>query len=171
MVATLLDRLKLRFETDLADNELQRIIDEGAAEIARLYGPDPDAGAPVVEVIPAGDTLIFLSRPAATITSVVITDSAGTETTLVADTDFRTWYGGRVIERVGGLYWAPSTVTYVPLDDTSQRQEVVIKLAILTLEYRALKSERAGDYSATFADYTEERAKILGSLRRWPLLA
>ena len=169
MTATLLTVGELRehLETDLSDEALQRILNAEEAEIVRRHGPT----ATQAETLDGGETLLFLSRTASSITSVVETESDNlTQTTLASD-DYRLLPAGKVERLVTGTnpasYWAHLvTVTYVPEDQAAQRRLVLVQLAMLAAKYNAMKSESVGggDYSGTSLDYTLERERLLRSL-------
>lgn len=168
----LLDRLKERFESDVSDAELQLVIDEANLEVIARCGPDSDPAIPLVIMAPGGDSIIALGRPASAVTSIV--ETVGTTPTTLAVSDWRLWYGGRILERVSGgansrSAWGDRiTISYTPVNDGNQRQEVILKLAILDLTYRGLiKTERVGDYESSgslTAVYQKERDIILNSL-------
>lgn len=170
MAASLITPAILRehVETDLSDDALQRIIDAEEAEIIRRFGEN---ATQVEEFAVGGLPLLFLSRPVASITSVVerVSDDDTTLTTndyhhdgrnvlrriyTDADNPANTW-GGRV------------TVTYVPRDMNAQRIKVLIDVCRLNLQYTGLEREAAGDYAATNLDFTMEREKLFAQLRTW----
>ena len=179
----LIDRVKARVPSDLADAELQAMIDAITAEIEARFG----AAGPVTETL--GDFLdagrwrrtLRLNRAIDASQPVEIveldpgnTGQAVAETTLAA-ADYRILHGGRTLQRLTGGpnangFWAPLVrITYTPRTDQAAREEVTIKIIQLDLSYRGgLKSERAGDYSFTLggADLNEEREKLLASLGR-----
>lgn len=171
----LLDRLKTRFETDLSDAELQRIIDEANLEVVRRYGGHSDSGSPVTEtiVVEAPAHHIYPSRPVSTVSSVTeYTGStvAAETATVLSSNDYRLLHGGRALRRLTsgdnarGHWGHRVDLEYVPENDGNQRQEVILKLAMLSLQYRGLQSEQAGDYRATYADYRKEREAVLSEL-------
>lgn len=166
---TLLDNLKARIETtDLSDAELQPALDAATDEIIQRFGPVGEE----IEVAARGETRrIDLARPADEEKDITIVETVGTtDTTLEAD-DFRVWNGGRTIERLrtgtNSRFWFGTTlvITYTPVDDSKQRDEAAIKLAILNLQYSGLASESLGDEKMTTADHDKERAKILATLQ------
>ena len=167
----LLDRVKLRIETDLTDAELQSMIDEIVAEIDARFGV---VGA--ITVFLDGDRaldgdrkFLALNRPDSGAT-ITITEIDGTDETLLVADDFRILHGGRTLERLidgtnGRDFWERLVkVVYTPVSDQKERDEVVIQMVQLGIEHRGLKSEKDGDYSAGFADYPAEREKIIGRL-------
>lgn len=175
----ILDRVKERIETDLTDAELTAMIDEIVAEIEGRLGV---VGS--ITVFLDGDReldgdrrFISLVRPATG--TIVVTEIDGTDETVLAADDFRTLHGGRTLERLddgtnGREFWERLVkAVYTPVSDQKERDEVVIQLVQLGIEHRGLKAEKAGDYSATFADYAMERNKLIDRLapRRGMLMA
>lgn len=177
---TTLSRVKERIETDLSDTELTAMIDEITAEIEKRYGLNA-----AITVHLDGDRdldgdrkFISLVRPDGGGT-IAITEIDGTDETVMSANDFRILHGGRTLERLadgdnGAELWQRLVkVVYTPVDDDKERVEVTINLVQLGIEYRGLKSEKAGDWNAGFIDYTVEREKLLGGLapRRGLLMA
>lgn len=179
----LIDRVKARIETDLGDGELQSMIDAAAADIVARYGPLAEITVYLGDDrdLAARRRFVHPLRPVDADEEIVVVEiepanagAAANETTLQPD-DYRLLHGGRVIERLvdgtnGRLFWAPMVrLTYTPVSDQAQRDEVTIKLVQLDLSYRGLdKSERAGDWArggATDPDaVTRERDALLASL-------
>lgn len=109
--------------------------------------------------------------------------------TVLTDADYRIWFDGRTLERIysgpnnwGSIAWGRDpdpasrfgwggsagwvTVTYVPVNDGDQREEVILKLAILDLLYNPKVQERVGreiDEQPTV--YSEERERLLAMLQ------
>ena len=170
----LIDRLKVRTETDLTDAELAFIILEIQADIEKRYGIN---GSITVHVgydreLDGSRTFLTLARPFAS--SETITEIDGTTETVLASNDYRFLHGGRTIERLadgtnGREFWQRLVkVVYTPLDDSKERDEITIKVATMDIDYRGLKSEKAGDYSAAFLDYDNERTALLNRLAPRP---
>ncbi len=173
----LLDRLKLRVETDLTDTELESMIDTEVAEIVDRFG----AIAAITKLEEGLRNFITLHRridEAETIVIVEIfpgdTGAAANRTTLNAD-DYRITNGGRTIERLidgtnGRRLWSDLVeFTYTPVSDQSRRDEAVVKLVTLSITYQGLdKQEKVGDFSrggsVTADAYTRERETLLNSL-------
>ena len=173
----LLDRLKLRVETDLTDTELESMIDTEVAEIVDRFG----AIAEITKLEEGLRHFITLHRridEAKTIAIVEIfpsnTGAAGNRTTLASD-DYRITNGGRTIERLidgtnGRRLWSDLVeFTYTPVSDQSRRDEAIIKLVTLSITYQGLdKQEKVGDFSrggsVTADAYTKEREALLNSL-------
>jgi len=174
----LLDRVKERIETDLSDSELQAMIDEVAAEIERRYGPN----APITvhlgdDSTAAGDRrFLTLARPLDTGQAATAVEIAppgagqpSARTTLDA-ADWRVLHGGRTLERLidgpnGRRFWAPLVeLTYTPVSDASQRDEVAIQVVQLEIQARGLDSERAGDWQAAYPDLARTREALFAGL-------
>lgn len=171
----MLARLKERFETDISDAELQRVLDNANEDVLNQWGSHADAGTPLTVLLVGGANAIFLDRPITVITSVTETVSGtggfGETTTVLAADDYRIWFDGRALTRLFDgtnprtVWGSRVEVVYVPLDDNNQRQEVILKMSILDLQYTGVKQERIGDYSATYYEHQMERQKLVNSLR------
>jgi hypothetical protein len=177
----LLDRLRLRVDTDLPDGELLSMIDAIALELDQRFGAGGavavDLGDPLDPTSRLNATL-RLTRPADTALPIVITEIDPGNTgnpaheTALDPADFRVLHGGRTLQRLTGgpnarAHWAPLVrAQYTPVGLSATRQEVTIKLIQLDLSYRgALRSERAGDYQFTLSgDITADREMILKTL-------
>lgn len=178
----LLDRVKLRLQTDLPDSELLAMIDAIAAELDARFGAAGEITVELGDPLAPADRLVTtlrLLRPADIGLPITITeiDPANTglashETELDA-ADFRILHGGRTLQRLTGgpnarTHWAPLVrVEYTPVGLAAARDEVTIKLLALDLSYRgALRSERAGDYQVTLSgDMAADREAILRTLQ------
>ena len=170
---TTLTRVQERIETDLTGAELQSMIDEITAEIEGRFG----VVGSIIVFLDGDRKYLSLTRPYSS--TITIVEILGTdETTLSAD-DFRILDGGRTLERLGDgtngrLLWERLVkVTYTPASKAEEREEVVIQVVQLGVEFRGLKTEKSGDYSVTFADYKAARDTLIGSLtpRRGVMMA
>ena len=168
----LIDRVKLRIETDLSDAELQAMIDEVTGEIEHRFGKN----AAITMHRDGGGKIISFNRPIDEALSLTVVEiepraegAAASETTLAAD-DYRVLSSGRTLERLidgtnGRSYWAPLVkVTYTPVSDAKQRDEVVIQVTQLEIQARGLSGERAGDWQASYPDLAATREKLIQSL-------
>lgn len=181
----LLDRVNLRVEHDLDDAEVQLLVDEANLAIVDRFGPHANPSAPItVQLDSDGRRTLDLIRPIDTTHPVVVVDTPRWDpdgaVTLV-DADYQISNGGRTLVRRG---WPGATsssgitldrdgrrafgdsvsITYVPVDDGNQRQEVIIGLVQLAIERRGVKRRKAGDLETDSSDYTAEREKLLASL-------
>lgn len=161
--------LQAALETDLPVPVLQIHLDAAEQDISAVAGP---AGAHT-ERVSGGTRHLFLSRPAASITSVTEYATPGTTPgTVLLGTDYFVRWHGRGLERSNGGRWADQVdVTYTPVDDAARRKQVQLDLVRLAITYRgAVKSETDGTYSASAAvdplAYERERQAVLRSLRR-----
>jgi len=167
------DDLRLAFETDLGDAALQLVIDDAdSAIIARFGEHDATIVAPLVEQHDGGSRHIFPGRKVDSV--VVITEfwggpGAEDETELTAD-DYRLEHaGGSLLRLTTGTnrrgWWGRVVLEYLPVTDNARRRRVELDLCKLALQYSALGSERAGDYSQTqLGDYQKERERLLSEL-------
>jgi hypothetical protein len=55
-------------------------------------------------------------------------------------------------------------ITYTPVSDGNQRQEAIIKLVQLAVQYDGTSNLRIGDYSQANLSYQAERDRILQGL-------
>lgn len=174
----ILDRVKQRIETDIADAELQLMIDEANQTIVSRFGPHANPANPIVELLEGWRKQIVLSRAADMISEVreITTEYGWGETVYILTiTDYRMRPGGYVLDRLSSgtvprSEWASQVqVTYIPAnDDGDQREEVIIKLVILTVQYEPLSSKTIGDVQNSNLDYSAEREKILSALQSRP---
>ena len=145
-------------------DELQRLIDDADAEVVRRCGPHSIDG-PVTEVHPGGSFRLFPHRAVKEIAKVTETD--GNVSVVLSDDDYRSWYGGRMLQRLAdGSHprscWGQRVeIEYTPVDTDPQRRMAIIRLVQLGLQYSGLKSESVGPYSAQSLDYAKEREAIL----------
>lgn len=164
------DIVRAHFETDLADTALQRLIDAEDKEITSRYGSNATVTEQHTLETPDGQpsprNLIFAKQKIGSITSVKegVTLSDDDLTALVADTDYRIIYNGVAIERVDTDFLQRVEIIYVPLTDEVRRDRVTVDLVKLGVQYQGLKSEKVGDYSASHADYQQERENVLSTL-------
>jgi hypothetical protein len=153
-----------RFETDLADTALQSLIDEATSEITNRFGPYRDESNPITVTLHGRRRRrIDLLRPLdeTQADSIIITEYhhpwgwGETDLTLAAD-DYRVWWHGRTLQRLWTgtnprRHWGERVdVTYVPVDDTLQRDEVAVKLVILGLNYQGVIDLKVGDVQTTY---------------------
>lgn len=161
--------------TALGDEAVQRLIDAARAAIVARFGPSKE----FTEQRRGGGSLIFLSRPADTVTTVVerFGDQLGMADTTLDASDYTVLPGGASIRREytgvhpGDLWGDRVFVTYKPTDDDADRKRVEIALVKLDINHNpGLTSEQIADWSATYADnsamnYSRERDEILSSLQ------
>lgn len=122
-------------------------------------------------------TFLDLVRPLSG--TAVVTEIDHTTETVVADDDFRVINGGRTLQRLSDgtnprQFWQRLVkVVYSPVSDVLERDEVIILLVQLGIEYRGLKSVKAGDHASSFMDYATERNALMSRLspRRGVLMA
>ena len=99
-----------------------------------------------------------------------MTETDGNVSVVLSDDDYRSWYGGRMLQRLAdGSHprscWGERVELEVtPVDDDAQRRMAIIRLVQLGLPYSGLQSESVGPYSAQNLDYAKEREAILRQL-------
>ena len=149
------------------DELLTRLIEEADAEVVSRCGPHSIDG-PVTEVHPGGSFRLFPHRAVKEIAKVTETD--GNVSVVLSDDDYRSWYGGRMLQRLAdGSHprscWGQRVeLEYTPVNTDPQRRMAIIRLVRLGLQYSGLKSESVGPYSAQNLDYAKEREAILKQL-------
>lgn len=166
----ILDRLRERSETDLTDTELNALIADATGEILDRWG----AIEPITAEKRGGSVVLDIARPIDDGETLTIVEHIGypettTTTTLVAG-DYDVQNGGRTVIRLASgtnraARWAPKvTLTYTPISDQDERDEVIVKVCLLSIEYDATQSTRVGDASSQSLDYRDEREKLIASL-------
>jgi hypothetical protein len=163
-----------RIVTDLDSATVDRIIAEEEAEIVRRFGNGIASVVDTIDSEKKGN--VYLDRRFASITTVTEGDSI-TQTT-VDSTGYHQWLDEGRLERIGttGLIiaWQPIVVvTYVPQDDKTERQRILLELVRLATERQAMKSESVGqsDYIyKTPDDWEREREKILAKLSHFVIV-
>ena len=149
------------------DELLTRLIEEADAEVVSRCGPHSIDG-PVTEVHGGGTFRLFPHRVIKEIAKVTETD--GNVSVVLSDDDYRSWHGGRMLERLSSgahprTAWGQRVeLDYTPVDTDPQRRMAIIRLVRLGLQYSGLKSESVGPYSAQNLDYAKEREAILRQL-------
>ncbi len=158
--------VKAVFETDVEDSSINVLIDAAEDAIDRRFGLRSSTAQ--TDKAEGGGQYYFLSRPAASITSV--TETTGSSDTVLSADDYELLHGGRQLRRLadgtnGASRWAERVaVVYTPKSDDPERKRVVIDLVKLSLRYDATKTKKDGDHSESAPDYEQEREKILSSL-------
>jgi hypothetical protein len=166
--------LKQHIETDLADDALQRLIDDAEDEIVERHG-ELEAQTDVINDASLS-TCLFLSRKAESITTITeeLKENGSFDSTVLDPTDYRLRGNDRQIDRLTDgpnprSTWGDSVIIiYAPKDEENRRKRVAVDLVRLAIQYNALKSERVGDYSATSEDYERARSKLIARLESWP---
>jgi hypothetical protein len=153
---------------ELSDESLLILLDAAAQAIVGYAGP---AGETTERHHVNGD-LILLSRPALSV-SAVLEDMRGAATTLAAD-DYELSSSGQTLYRLSdgtnpGYYWRGRVdVTYLPFDDTAERQRVQRELVMLDIAHQpGLASQSIGTWSESYSasgSSAAARADILASL-------
>ncbi len=162
------DQVREHLGTNSTDiDELTRLIEDADAEVVRRCGPHKIDGS-LTDVLRGGSVRLFPSQAVEGITSV--TETAWDTVTVLSPDDYRTWYGGRMLERLSNgshprADWGERVeLTYTPVDTDHQRRMAIIRLVQLGLAYSGLQSESVGPYSAQNLDYGKEREAILKQL-------
>lgn len=158
------DELRDLVASDLADDQLQTLIDREESALTARYGPPGDGVSTVAQTLRAYGGALFLPRAALSVSTITeATTLGGTPATLSA-TDYAVDVDAGSITRLpeGRAWGRVVAVTYVPVDDRALRTQVLIELCRLALSQTALKSESvAGEYSLSAPDdWEHQRAQI-----------
>ncbi len=155
---------------EITDAGLEGMIAGIEAELVQRYGDN-------ISIEESFDTgretqSIFPSRLVDTVTSVV--ELWGEVEYTLDVSDYEVINKRRVDRKSTGLNGRPCwgdrvKLVYKPVDDTAQRNQVIVDLVKLELAWSGADSERIGDYSMTQGDYERRRNDILSRLevRRW----
>ena len=154
-------------DTSEADTTLTQRIADTEAELNGRFGALPgDDGNDVTETVYAyGMTLLPLKQEPDAITSVTDRQSlSAVDLDLVVDTDYRV--RGRYLERVGNLWGNYTTVTYRPVDGSSPRRRVLVKLIQLDMNYApGVSNQGGGTWNESYvSSYRDEREAIMATL-------
>lgn len=162
-----LAEVRQQVESDLVDPALQRLIDDADSAIVSRFGAHASSGN-VIEWHPGYTFDLYPFRRVGAV--VAISEFTGATELVLDPTDFELRDSGFSIRRlVGGVnsrgtFGERVRLTYVPINDDAQRKRITADLVKLANRYEGVKSENAGDYSATSADYQAERESILSEL-------
>jgi hypothetical protein len=176
---SLIDRVKKRVPTDLDDVELQLMVDEALEAIINRWGPNPDPAHPITMTVIGWGAIIDVGRPIDTSQPIVIVETVpwdwwwgGITTVTLTSSDYAIRHNGRTLERLSTgpnpnyrrAWGRQVTITYTPVSDANARQEAVIKLVMLGVQYQGLNSSSIGDVNQSYLSYAQEREQILASL-------
>jgi hypothetical protein len=156
------------------DEALQMWLDAGTTAIIGRFGPI----APTTVRLRGNSLHIWLPRQAVAVTSVIESwgDPVGLGNTTLATDDWTLLPDGLTVRREwGGTHRADVfgdyvTVTFTPMDDTAERQRVLLALVDLDQSHApGLSQETMGSYSVAYVNnatmsYPREREGILDSL-------
>ena len=151
----------------ITDELLQRLIEEADAAVVRYCGPYNQDG-PVEEIFPGGSIRLFPNRAVESV--VKVTETVGAISMDLSPDDYRSWYGGRMLERLSSgthpsVRWGERVLLrYTPVDTDAQRKMAIIRLVQLGIQYSGVQSESVGPYSVQNLDYAKEREAILKQL-------
>jgi hypothetical protein len=165
----LIDRLKERIQTDLSNAELQFIIDEAVADITDYAGPPRNTSAPLVVQRVGNRSLVTLPRTldTAVATPAPVVEEAWDLTSswaALTTSQYEVAFNGNALRRIGLNFANWVRVTYVPVDDQAMRDEVTLRLAILSIRYRGLATELVGDVRFSYPEFSQERKHVLYEL-------
>jgi hypothetical protein len=133
----------------LDDPTLQTIIDSEEAEFVHRFGAIADGTTARTETLkPYNHTLVFCSRPIASISSVQERLAITSDLSTVGATAYRVRPNrGQLIRAIGIWGWEVA-VTYVAVDERDRVKRALIELVRLALSQTAMQAENiAGEYS------------------------
>jgi hypothetical protein len=107
---------------------------------------------------------VAVSRPIDIAEAITITEYVNEVPVVLTTAAYRVWPGGRLLERIGGVWGDRVQVAFTPQNDGDARQEVAIRLVQLGISYSGVERERVGEVDRTYADYATERERLLASL-------
>lgn len=155
--------------TALDDIQLQAVIDREEAEVVRRLGAHGDGTSTITVELEGGSSDLFLNRTIASITSVRDRTATGTYET-VASANYMHWSTQGRLQRLNGTWKSVVEVVFAPVDDRSQRKQVIVELVRLALDQTAMKSESiAGEYSYSAGDWEVKRATLMRRLVFMPI--
>lgn len=158
--------------TDMADDDLQAIIDAEEALMVRRFGAHGTGVATVTEVLMRQGRNVYPPRPFVSVSSVKTAPYPGGSLTTLASTDYYTWAargyvelypGGLLIDTIGEAV----TLVYVPVDDRALRKEVLLNLVKLTIADATLPVGRVSGMGFSIeggGDQGETRAALYRKL-------
>lgn len=157
------------------------MIDEANGEIVARWGPHANPISPITVTVDGRRRYLDLPRPIDTTQTVTIIETrrwydgwygfGGADAVTLAVSDYIVSNGGRTLERLNSgtnPWWRWGTtvqITYVPVADGNQRQEVIIKLVQLAVAFDGNSSTRVGDVTESKFSYQAQRDKLLNSLK------
>ena len=162
MAVTLAD-LKARYpDTDLGDDELQRILDAQIQSVDRSAGK---ASSETQNSRALGAGTISLLRPATAVTEVLERRSRSSDEETLTDGDDYRLFGKYEVVRMGTCWGSEVTITYTPEVDQELRDEVTLELCHMDIEFKAQEETGAGDYDEMQKDHAKRRRQLLARIR------
>lgn len=162
-------RLRGFVTTALSDADLELLLNAALADVARAAGP-----LAVRERLTARGDMLLLSRPAASVTSIIEDDRSAA--IALAEDDYELSGTGQVLYRLKtgthqAEWWRGRVdVSYVRVDDAAARIRVVVALVDLDLNHKpGLAAQTIGTWAEQYTsnsafNYELERASILATL-------
>lgn len=166
-MAVTIDDVRARVETDLDDDTVQRILDAAVEDLSRHAG-SPTSDVETVRSV--GRRVLSLPRRHSAITKIEERRTLDSDAVELSTDDWRATGDYELFRLANGtnpaLTWGREVVvTYTPAVDADLRDRVVLDLCQMDIEFRALKSERSGDYTADYGDYEQRRCAVIGQVR------
>lgn len=156
---------RARVETDLDDATLQTIIDAETEFLTRHVGA---TGSEIETHRAFGLREIVLKRKPESITSIKERRHYTSEEVTLAVDDWRRVGNFNVLRVADGTnpagFWGQETIVeYVPDTDSQLRERVLLDLIQLSVEFRAMDNEEAGDWAREEASdsYARKRRALV----------
>ena len=165
MASTLLSVAEVRehLETGLSDAALGRLVDSQDERIRAFVGEHD--GTITWEGESRNLSIVWLPRPAESITSVEERYYFESTWAAVAATEYYLSNGGRSVRRYAFGFQSYVRVIYEPVPENAQRTQALIDLVRLRTLDNGLAAESDDTYKTTSVDYSEAERRILEPLR------
>lgn len=163
------DQLRLRVETDLDDDTLQRILDANVKAIARAAG---SATAESEYQDGTNSDWISVLRPVSEVVSIIERRrSHSSDPVTLSANDYRLVGPYRFLRLTDGdnparCWGAEVQFNYTPEVDTAVRDRVALDLSQVDVEYRPFHEEKVGkgEWEGK-ADWSKQRRELLAQVR------
>ena len=157
--------LRENVQTNLSDSALEHLIDDADATVVRYCGPH-NQDAPVDEILTGGSIRLFPNRAVESVEKT--TETVGAISTDLSSNDYRSWYGGRMLERLSDgshprPYWGDRVLLrYTPVSTAYVVDDIVYSNGGT---YRCITA-----HTSAAADEPETGASWTTNWVRWPYL-
>lgn len=161
--------IREHFNTDAADDAIQRLLDAEEEAIVSLVG---DTTTNFTQTFLYPPKRIVLKAEATAIVSITEDDE------VLASTEYQLLDGGRILYRKGWIHdlsyipWGDEVViVYTPKNTLDSQKRVQMYLVGIGLTQNGYRVERNTEILQEPVDYQRERVKALRSLKRVPSIA
>ncbi len=167
------EKVTVQIPTDLPETTIKAIIDREEAEIVRRFGSNWSAALSLTENQNGGTPYVFVDRPIETIASITESGDNFTTSNLLVAAEWReVGSSAGEIERLNrGMpinFQRDVRIIYSPVDDTLERQAVMIELVRIALERQVMAKETVGgEYSYQSPEWREIRRDLHSNLQHF----